>query len=436
MSFGFSVGDFIAAIELANKVRRDFVDAPGQFKAISDECVFLYKIWTPIDGDCSNRVRSLSIVLQDADIAFQEQELNDDYKQDLEDIDQGCRNVLNDLQQILNKNSELRPETGSVGKRIKRVWKRLHWKPEDIDELRSRITTNIGLPNAFNGRLTRGNVIKLVRHQDGQERQSILDWLTLIDYTHQQNDFINRRQKGTGQWLLDSVEYQAWLNSYGQTLFCPGIPGAGKTILASIVINDLHERFRGDSTIGIAYIYFNFRRQDEQKPDGIFASLLRQLSQERPLLVDSVKALYAYHKEKRTRPSLGEILGVLQSVATTYSKVFIVIDALDECPISDGSRQRLLSSLFNLQIKCGINLLATSRHILSIKEEFEGKTMLEIRASEADVRRYLEGHMFRLPGFVVRNPELQEEIKTGIVKAVDGMYEVHFKHWLNYYLLC
>jgi hypothetical protein len=44
------------------------------------------------------------------------------------------------------------------------------------------------------------------------------------------------------------------------------------------------------------------------------------------------------------------------------------------------------------------------------------------------VRRYLEGHMFRLPGFVVRSLELQEEIKTNIVKAVDGMYVVYFEH--------
>ena len=37
MSFGFSVGDFVAVIELANKIRKDFVAAPSQFKAISDE---------------------------------------------------------------------------------------------------------------------------------------------------------------------------------------------------------------------------------------------------------------------------------------------------------------------------------------------------------------------------------------------------------------
>jgi hypothetical protein len=37
MSFGFSIGDFIRALELANKIRRNFVDAPSQFKDISDE---------------------------------------------------------------------------------------------------------------------------------------------------------------------------------------------------------------------------------------------------------------------------------------------------------------------------------------------------------------------------------------------------------------
>jgi hypothetical protein len=37
MSFGFSIGDFIAVLELANRIRKQFVQAPAQFKAISDE---------------------------------------------------------------------------------------------------------------------------------------------------------------------------------------------------------------------------------------------------------------------------------------------------------------------------------------------------------------------------------------------------------------
>lgn len=39
MSFGFSVGDFIAILELANKIRKEFVGAPSQLKNISDEYV-------------------------------------------------------------------------------------------------------------------------------------------------------------------------------------------------------------------------------------------------------------------------------------------------------------------------------------------------------------------------------------------------------------
>jgi hypothetical protein len=41
MSFGFSVSDFIAVLELTNKIRKEFADAPSQFKAISDEYVML-----------------------------------------------------------------------------------------------------------------------------------------------------------------------------------------------------------------------------------------------------------------------------------------------------------------------------------------------------------------------------------------------------------
>jgi hypothetical protein len=37
MSLGFSVGDFLAVIELTNKIRRAFIGAPSQFKNISDE---------------------------------------------------------------------------------------------------------------------------------------------------------------------------------------------------------------------------------------------------------------------------------------------------------------------------------------------------------------------------------------------------------------
>jgi hypothetical protein len=97
-------------------------------------------------------------------------------------MDKGCQNVLNELQRILDKNTEFSSKSGSVSKRIIRVWKRLKWDLEDINKLQSRISTNIGFLNAFNGLLTRDNVFKLVRHQEDQDCQTVLDWITLIDY--------------------------------------------------------------------------------------------------------------------------------------------------------------------------------------------------------------------------------------------------------------
>jgi Cdc6-like AAA superfamily ATPase len=269
---------------------------------------------------------------------------------------------------------------------------------------------------------TEENVKRLIRHQDDQESQKILDWLTPIDYAPQHSDFISRRQEGTGQWLLNSDQFQTWVDQSNQTLFCPGIPGAGKTMSAAIVIDELYAKFRNDTNVGIAYVYCNFRRQQEQRHVDLLASLLKQLIQGLPSVSQSMTKLYEHHQNKRTRPSFDEISQALHSVVPHYSKTFIIIDALDECPVSDGGRKQFLTELFNIQAKTGTNLFVTSRFIPEITKQFDGNASLEIRASNDDVQRYLNRRISQLRPFISRNLTLQEEIKGEISKAVDGMH--------------
>ncbi|RYP50236.1 hypothetical protein DL769_010976 [Monosporascus sp. CRB-8-3] len=254
------------------------------------------------------------------------------------------------------------------------------------------------------------------------EREMVLNWLTPIDYTPQQNDFIGRRQEGTGQWLLDSSEFKAWVETKKQTLFCPGIPGAGKTIATSIVVDELMRRFGNDKDIGIAYIYCNFQRKDEQKARDLLASLLKQLAERLSSLPASVKSLYEYHQSRRTRPSLDEFSRTLQLVMTLYSRVFIIVDALDECQVTENCRANFLSEFVGPDARCGASLFATSRFIPEVVDEFEGSLRLEIVAHEEDVRTYLDHHMSPRRAFLRKNRPLQEDVKTKIVTAVKGMF--------------
>ena len=105
----------------------------------------------------------------------------------------------------------------------------------------------------------------------------------------------------------------------------------------------------------------------------------------------------------------------------SYSRTFIIIDALDECGASGGGRGKFLSEIFKIQANTGASLFTTSRFIPDITEEFQGSPWLKIRARGEDVRKYMDGHMSELRPFVSRRPDLQEEIKTAIIKAVGGM---------------
>jgi Cdc6-like AAA superfamily ATPase len=275
------------------------------------------------------------------------------------------------------------------------------------------------------------DVHTLVHKQDDQKRQIALNWLAPVDYASQQHDFIIRRQEGTGQWLLRSPEFQTWLENSGQTLFCPGIPGAGKTIIAAIVVEYLLAKFQHDPHTGITYIYCNFRRQDDQTVEKLLANLLKQLAQRQSSLPESVHDLHENYKKTGTLPSLRQISAALHSTAAAYKRVFIIIDALDEC--QDLARTKLLDDLFNLQTQARGNILATSRVNDDIERRFEGCSTIEISAANEDVLAYLNDQL-TLRRSTVLNDDIQEKVRDAVLRAADGMYArcpVKFSQFLS-----
>jgi len=148
MSFGISIGDIIALGKLATRIGQRFLNAPGQFRAISDESVApscqLAETYTRIV-----RVRCLSIVLQDVEIVLPERRLTSKQKSELDGIAQGCRNILDELEEILGRYQELDSSANYLGGMPRRVWKTLKWDLKEIDGIRGRISSNILLFNTF-----------------------------------------------------------------------------------------------------------------------------------------------------------------------------------------------------------------------------------------------------------------------------------------------
>jgi hypothetical protein len=106
-----------------------------------------------------------------------------------------------------------------------------------------------------------------------------------------------------------------------------------------------------------------------------------------------------------------------------YSRVFIIVDALDECPTSSGCRQSFLTELSALQSQCGVNCFATSRLDSDITAHFSDKsTSLEIQA-KSDVEMYVKRYMEKLPDFTEQDQRQQEIILAKVMQHVDNRYD-------------
>lgn len=192
-------------------------------------------------------------------------------------------------------------------------------------------------------------------------------------------------------------------------------------MLRSIVVNHLEQRFVQDD-VAVAYVYCSYKEQEGQTAVNLIASLLQQLIQRNPVISDDIVSLYRHHKQMQTCPTLDELSKLLQLEIRRLSKVFILIDALDECSESNSTRDSFVAEIRNLQPIT--HLLVTSRHISTIEREFEKAARVEIHATDEDIRKYVESRIKgdrQLIRQIQKDPALQGTIINTIIEKTKGM---------------
>ena len=300
-----------------------------------------------------------------------------------------------------------------------------------------------------------------------KEFQDVTAWLSILNFAPKQLDLFSRLQTGTGEWLLSNQTFRSWIDGNERILWCPGLrkenlltviqisrlvplltpktkraparqpwrrqrPLAPKLLLrglalsnrrcSAMVINWLESRYE-NSNVPIVYLYCSYKEEETQTVVNMIGSLLKQIVQFKGALPVSVLNLYETHSRKKTRPRLNELARLLQQEAALYSAIFVVVDALDECPEHNGTRENLLTELQRLPQNT--RLLITSRYSQSIEEIFENVPFIDIRATDQDVRRYAEARIGReklLAKQTRQNPALMEDIIKTIVENCQGMF--------------
>ncbi|KAL8708822.1 MAG: hypothetical protein Q9220_006383 [cf. Caloplaca sp. 1 TL-2023] len=252
-------------------------------------------------------------------------------------------------------------------------------------------------------------------------RRQIQDWFSPLNFFKTQQDIFSRREQGTGEWLILSKTFEGWVSGQDRTLLCPGIPGAGKSILASTVVDHLRNLPMGVPPVGVAAIFFNFKERGIHTTEDLLAALCVQLMQHLGHLPQQLIDLHHTCSSVGARPTIQDILAIFKDIISLLDKAYVVLDALDES--SEIVRRLLLQNLKKSGSQ--VRLLITTRHVDEIIREFPNSARTEIRASCNDLERYISSRIAsnnRLARFVQQPSALAQNICKSVISSADGMF--------------
>jgi len=174
--------------------------------------------------------------------------------------------------------------------------------------------------------------------------------------------------------------------------------------------------------VGVVFIYFNYK--DPQPALEILGSFLKQLVSRKTSIPAQIQEVYQRHIKQGTRPTVTEVTELLQAEAQTLTTLFIVLDALDECTETNYCRVKILLEIRKLGSNLRI-LVTGQEHVESILlESFPGAKRMEIRASDEDIRKFVDGRIEieqNMKRYIGQDAKLRGSIVTTITKKVEGM---------------
>ncbi|KAL8647244.1 MAG: hypothetical protein Q9226_006514 [Calogaya cf. arnoldii] len=342
-------------------------------------------------------------------------------------------------------------QKGMIGLRsmIKLVWKPFKTQfgdlREDLSTAMEKVSTEVDIAEKEEAHAERERAEKERRSQasrwdktehthqklesffDEQSIRKVDQWLDPVDFEINHGAAVKLRHQGTGKWFLQGQAFNEWLNHDNSFLWLHAIPGAGKTVLVSSVIEYLKKNVK-NVDVGLAYFYCDYKESKKQQPSKLLCTILAQLARQRKSVFQRLQA-FAQDRVKENPASVPTHDELRSNFAMfledAFKHVILVVDAIDESTM----RECMIGDLKTFSKQCPyVKVLVSSREELDITKAFKAFPHVKINQSDVadDIESFVKAVVaarIRDHELTIRKPELQQTICERLVRRCDGMFQ-------------
>ncbi|OIW22523.1 hypothetical protein CONLIGDRAFT_606829 [Coniochaeta ligniaria NRRL 30616] len=255
------------------------------------------------------------------------------------------------------------------------------------------------------------------------QKREVYKWLDDIDPSALHHRACSQYEPGTGDWVLRSSEWKAWISGQKRAIWIHGIPGAGKTVLTSHLIESVKSHCSDGNTTksrnAYAY-YYCYYGHNADEASAFLKWTIRRLC----CAADAVPAkLYKLYKHGEGA-SLMDLLCVLEEILGAFDCVYIVLDAIDES-MPRADLLKVLRDLITDPRFWKVRVLATSREYIDIEESMKGiSAPISMRNPllDEDIRLFVQAQLNTHPKLRLWQASVRDEALEALSTKAKGMF--------------
>ena len=204
------------------------------------------------------------------------------------------------------------------------------------------------------------------------------------------------------------------------------------SLVSSTVIEEI-EAIQESGLASLAIFFYDFREDRKRDLTGLLSSVLFQLCDQSNSYYDTLSAFYSTHRNGAQSPSDDKLVQCLMNILKRPEPrpLYLVIDALDECPSTSSlssPREELLSFLEDLvEARLpNVRICVTSRPEVDIKAILEPLAFCSVSlhdksGQKKDIIKYIESIVSTNRNMQNWNPEHKQLVIDVLTKKADGM---------------